>query len=304
MNNTETSKRKMEQTTDDQRKASKQGANLKLGTHNGRFHCDEVMGMVLLTSLPEFAEAEIVRTRDETLLATCDVVIDVGGVHDAEKLRFDHHQREFNRNFDDKHIKTKLSSAGLVFQFFGKRVLKEVFGMEDAKAIDLIHLKLYENLFESIDANDNGVSASPTGELLFKELTSLPSRVARCNPNWVDGDDAWTPEGEMIRFRKAMEIAKDELKEHVELLIHDWYPARAILERAFASRSKVHASCRVLELDTSCPWEACCSLCSSSRLCSCKFWVALLMPLPSSRTTSSTSRRSSACAKTKRAFCS
>eukprot|EP00920_Eleutheroschizon_duboscqi_P037284 GHVT01089422.1.p1 GENE.GHVT01089422.1~~GHVT01089422.1.p1 ORF type:complete len:177 (-),score=40.74 GHVT01089422.1:1142-1672(-) len=176
--------------------------------------------------------------------------------------------------------------------------------MEDAKAIDLIHLKLYENLFESIDANDNGVSASPTGELLFKELTSLPSRVARCNPNWVDGDDAWTPEGEMIRFRKAMEIAKDELKEHVELLIHDWYPARAILERAFASRSKVHASCRVLELDTSCPWEACCSLCSSSRLCSCKFWVALLMPLPSSRTTSSTSRRSSACAKTKRAFCS
>jgi len=37
--------------------------------------------------------AEIVRTRDQTVLDTCDIVVDVGGVYDPKKERFDHHQR-------------------------------------------------------------------------------------------------------------------------------------------------------------------------------------------------------------------
>ena len=38
---------------------------MKIGTHNGAFHCDEVLACAMLKRLPEYKEAEIVRTRDQ-----------------------------------------------------------------------------------------------------------------------------------------------------------------------------------------------------------------------------------------------
>ena len=65
----------------------------QIGTHDGTFHCDEVLACSLLKMLPEYKDAEIVRTRNPQLLAKCDIVVDVGGVYDAAKHRYDHHQR-------------------------------------------------------------------------------------------------------------------------------------------------------------------------------------------------------------------
>ena len=47
----------------------------------------------MLRQLPEYANAEIVRSRDQTVLDTCDIVVDVGGVYDPSMQRYDHHQR-------------------------------------------------------------------------------------------------------------------------------------------------------------------------------------------------------------------
>jgi uncharacterized UPF0160 family protein len=41
--------------------------------------------------------------------------LDVGGIYDAEKFRFDHHQRGFDGTFGHG-FSTKLSSAGLVYK--------------------------------------------------------------------------------------------------------------------------------------------------------------------------------------------
>lgn len=65
----------------------------KIGTHDGTFHCDEVLACSLLKMLPEFKDAEIIRTRKPDILECCDVVVDVGGVYDETKHRYDHHQR-------------------------------------------------------------------------------------------------------------------------------------------------------------------------------------------------------------------
>ena len=86
---------------------------IRIGTHNGSFHCDEVLACSLLKILPRYQNAEIIRfvdsefvdrisiiffllskrTRDPKVLAECDTVVDVGGVFDASQRRFDHHQR-------------------------------------------------------------------------------------------------------------------------------------------------------------------------------------------------------------------
>lgn len=58
---------------------------------------------------------EIVRSRDSKILDECDIVVDVGGVYDAEKQRYDHHQRSFQGEFGYG-FTTKLSSAGLIYK--------------------------------------------------------------------------------------------------------------------------------------------------------------------------------------------
>jgi len=42
--------------------------------------------------LPQYSDATITRTRDYAVLDTMDVVVDVGGVYDPAKDRYDHHQ--------------------------------------------------------------------------------------------------------------------------------------------------------------------------------------------------------------------
>ena len=53
-----------------------------IATHSGSFHCDEALGCYLLRQTQAFEGAGVLRTRDAALLATADVVIDVGGTYD------------------------------------------------------------------------------------------------------------------------------------------------------------------------------------------------------------------------------
>lgn len=38
--------------------------NKKIGTHSGVFHCDEALACFMLKQLPEYCDADIVRSRD------------------------------------------------------------------------------------------------------------------------------------------------------------------------------------------------------------------------------------------------
>ncbi len=79
---------------------------LTICTHDGCFHADEVLACYLLKQLPVYKDAKIVRyvfiyllfcyffrTRDMSVIVKCDIVVDVGGIYDASKHRYDHHQR-------------------------------------------------------------------------------------------------------------------------------------------------------------------------------------------------------------------
>ena len=93
-----------------------------IGTHNGSFHCDEALGVALLRRTAAFADAKVLRSRNQEALDKCDVVIDVGGVYDPAANRFDHHQKEFGDVFGHgKRISFFLFSFLLCFQ----RVVKK-----------------------------------------------------------------------------------------------------------------------------------------------------------------------------------
>lgn len=48
----------------------------RIGTHSGCFHCDEALACFMLKQLPEYSNAEIIRTRDKEVkidTATVDI---------------------------------------------------------------------------------------------------------------------------------------------------------------------------------------------------------------------------------------
>jgi hypothetical protein len=57
----------------DPAEAKKAGKKL-IGTHDGKFHCDEALACAMLKALPEWKDAAIVRTRNPEALAQCDIV--------------------------------------------------------------------------------------------------------------------------------------------------------------------------------------------------------------------------------------
>lgn len=222
---------------------------LSIGTHSGTFHCDEVLACYMLRLLPQFAGAPVTRTRDPAVLAALDCVVDVGAEYDPDRLRFDHHQREFETTFSpEKSI--KLSSAGLVYKHFGKDVLRSVTGCADDATIDVLYPRVYDSFIEAIDGNDNGVN--PTDERpRYAVNTTLPARISRINTPWnaeVQNQDE--------RFAQAMQVAGRELEENIKSLHEVWLPARGIVRAAYERRREVHPSGRVMLLERFCPWKA------------------------------------------------
>lgn len=91
------------------------------------------------------------------------MVVDVGAVYDAERHRYDHHQREFTTTLEG--YSTKLSSAGLVYKHFGKKILRQILTDDDGNApphplVDVCYHKIYLGFIEHIDAIDNGIAVS------------------------------------------------------------------------------------------------------------------------------------------------
>ena len=135
----------------------------KIGTHNGAFHVDEILACAMLKKLPEYADAEIIRTRDPKILDECDVVVDVGGVFDPKTHRYDHHQKSFTHSMStlipESPFVTKLSSAGLVYVHFGKKLIAQIIEKpESDPLVETIFVKVYKKFMEEIDANDNGIA--------------------------------------------------------------------------------------------------------------------------------------------------
>lgn len=112
-----------------------------IATHNGKFHADDVFGVALLTSL--FPQAQVIRTRDQSVLDSADIVLDVGGVYDVEAQRFDHHQRSSGAR-----------ENGILYSAFG--LLWQHYGPQFCDGDDAVWQKIDSRLVKAIDAVDNG----------------------------------------------------------------------------------------------------------------------------------------------------
>lgn len=127
---------------------------MRIVTHPGVFHADEILAVALisLAEEKEIAELDIIRTRDVDILesAKADLttyVLDVGGVCNAALRCYDHHQRDFDLL---NKAGTKFSTFGLIVQAFRPYFDSEVW-------------RELEDFAVKVDNHDNGIK--PCDEL-------------------------------------------------------------------------------------------------------------------------------------------
>ena len=126
-------------------------SDLRLCTHNGIFHSDDVLAIAILDIVYEDQCVQVVRTRDKKQILRSDIVVDVGGGD------FDHHIAGFN-----VYRKTgeKFASAGLVWKNFGVAAIGNVLMKMnlDISATGLFTIKeqIDREFIIPVDMEDNG----------------------------------------------------------------------------------------------------------------------------------------------------
>lgn len=128
---------------------TKEIPSLKVITHNGTWHADEILAIALL-SIVHNTIPTVVRTRDQSiidkgLIDTTVYVLDVGAKYQPLSANFDHHQRDFDlvNSFGNRY-----STFGLVLEHLSKEFSPYV----------LTQLQEFAN---KVDCQDNGIQTYP-----------------------------------------------------------------------------------------------------------------------------------------------
>ena len=213
-----------------------------IGTHSGDFHADDVTACAILKLHPDYKTAVIERSRDRAVLDNCHIVVDVGGEFCHEKRRYDHHQKDFyltmERISDGKiRSRTKLSSAGLIFFYYGEAVIRDHLGMEKEKDMSKTKWikRLYNHLINEIDFIDIHI---PSSYQIIK--TGFTQRICRLNPRW-DQEDA-DFDGQ---FKKALSRATEEFLETL-MSIELKHKAKLVLSEKVLQMKDDHESGKVI----------------------------------------------------------
>lgn len=171
---------------------------VKLITHNGSFHADDVFAAATLSLMLEKngESFEIIRTRNPEIINEGDYVFDVGGIYNANANRFDHHQMG---GAGGRKNGIEYSSFGLVWKKYGE----ELCASEKIKEI------IDNKLVTPVDANDNGINlCSNNFENIFQY--TLDNVVATFWPTSLENVE------KDEQFFKALIWAKEILKREIK----------------------------------------------------------------------------------------
>ena len=205
---------------------------MKVATHNGSFHADEVFALAALSLLGE--PIEIVRTRDADALAAADVRVDVGFASDPAAGDFDHHQKG---GAGERANGVRYASFGLVWREYGARLCD---GDADVAA------RVDQSLVQGVDANDTGQAVVAPILDGVRPMT-VSGMIGGLNRRW---DEQLSPTAERARFDEALGLAGPIIAREITSAAAGQRAVRIV--EAAVSRAR---DPRVIELERDVPWK-------------------------------------------------
>ncbi len=214
---------------------------MRVATHSGSFHADDVFALAALSLLvaaePALGPLEIVRTRDPEQLAAAELRVDVGQRDDPSTGDFDHHQRG---GAGERPNGIRFASFGLVWREFGARIAG---GGDNAATVAE---RLDQTLVQAVDANDTGQTISSALIADVAPMT-VSHAIAAFNPNW---DEDGSAAAKRAAFDEALVFATG-------ILSRELASAQAQVRAAELVRSAIARAQdpRLIELDQGLPWH-------------------------------------------------
>lgn len=209
-------------------------------THNGLFHADETFGTAFL-SLLLGSEVRVVRTRNPAQIEQAYVALDVGGVYDNAKLRYDHHQRDFLDVHEGTSI--KLAACGLIWRHFGTCLITKLHPELDIEQVKSLWQSVDEAICRPVDLQDNGQGTFKVDGAEAQALT-VSMMVAAFNQQ-----DIYSPAQDEA-FMRVVEI----LKEYILNFLRSGANKLQLLKEA-EEAVKAQLGSRVLVLDKFLPYR-------------------------------------------------
>ncbi len=157
--------------------------------HDGYFHADEIFGVATLILVLGENNTEVIRSRENNVIEKGDYVLDVGGIYDADRNRFDHHQTGGAGKRDNG---VEYASFGLVWKKFGLQL----------SGNEKTFQKIDKKLVQGIDLIDNGVNFLETKVEDIYPYT-IGDFFSSLYPSWKEEN----PDLDSI-FMKAVSFAK------------------------------------------------------------------------------------------------
>lgn len=209
-------------------------------THNGLFHADETFGTAFL-SLLLGSEVRVARTRNPAQIEQAYVALDVGGVYDNAKLRYDHHQRDFLDVHEGTSI--KLAACGLIWRHYGTCLITKLHPELDIEQVQSLWQSVDETICRPVDMQDNGQCTFKVDGAEAQALT-ITMMVSSFNQQ-----DIYSPAQDEA-FMRVVEI----LKEYILNFLRSEANKLQLLKEA-EEAVKAQLGSRVLVLDKFLPYR-------------------------------------------------
>lgn len=203
---------------------------MKVVTHNGVFHADEVFAIAALKEKHGRhlnLITDVVRTRGQQIIDEATYAVDVGGVDDPSNGWFDHHQPQ---GAGCRENGIPYASFGLVWKEHGA----EIAGSEPAAQ----HVD--ERLVQGIDAQDCGIDLCGG----FVRPMTISHVISQYNPPWLVEQPNYDQ-----AFQGALGLAQVVLRKAILEAQADGV-ATTIVAQAVDKSDKL-----ILELGRFCPWQ-------------------------------------------------
>lgn len=210
-------------------------------THNGLFHADEAFGTAFLSLLLGSEKVRVVRSRNPAQIEQADVALDVGGIYDNGKFRYDHHQRDFLDVHEGTSI--KLAACGLIWRHFGTCLITKLHPELDIEQVKTLWQSVDETICRPVDMQDNGQCTFKVDGAEAQALT-VSMMVAAFNQQ-----DIYSPAQDEA-FMRVVEI----LKEYILNFLRSEANKLQLLKEA-EEAIKAQLGSRVLVLDKFLPYR-------------------------------------------------
>ncbi len=203
---------------------------IRIVTHSGNFHVDDLFAVAALQLLLGISHTEVFRSRDASVWASGDYVVDVGNVYDPATHRYDHHQ---HGGAGARGNGVPYSALGLVWKHHGE----ELAGSKE------IAERLDREMVIPIDMADNGIEVyAPTHEGTHPYLMHRMLMVMR--PTWKE-------EGvHDERFMELLPIARRMIEREI-ITARDTTEGEQFVRTAYQEAPDK----RLIILDGAYPWQ-------------------------------------------------